>query len=88
MPITRREFDARERSPLDHLLEFLKTHEHLAFSPEELLQELVKAGFEIATDELQEMLAELIERERVESKTVRAKLYYSYRRVMGFRPYK
>ena len=85
MPITRREFDAGERSPKDYVLELLKTNENLAFPLEELLQQLTAANYGVSNDTLQEMLAELIERARVHSKTIGGKLYYSYRRVMGFR---
>ncbi len=86
MPITRREFDAGSRNPGDHLLEFLKANDQIALAIDELLNELLDKGFVVSMEQVQEVMSDLVNRGRAESKIVSGKIYYAYRKSFGFLP--
>ena len=86
MPITRREFDAGSGNPRDHLLEFLKANDQIALAIDELVNELIEEGFVVSVEEVQEIMSDLVNRGRAESKIVSGKIYYAYRKYFGFLP--
>ena len=86
MPITRREFDAGERSLDLALLAFLHQNTDSAYTAEEVFLELEATGLSAELHEIEYALAELLRRQRVEAREIDGAVYYSYDRRIGFRP--
>jgi hypothetical protein len=85
MPISRKEFEAGKSDVSLRLLEFLQMNELWAYSLEQLSALLAEGGPSLTQDELLEELRSLEQRGRVDSKIVAGRVYFVYRKVLGFR---
>jgi len=89
VPISRREFNAGQ-GDLDGVVEsILRENRDLAYTLTEIAIELGAFGFTPDFDEIDAALARLLQRRRVESKSIKdyegaESIYYSYSRSIGF----
>ena len=86
MPISRDEFESKLDSMAYLALEFLRSNMDAAFTAGEIGEALAQEG-SIATTAaaLESALAELVNREWIETSTREGRVYYSYRRWLGLR---
>ena len=86
MPISREEYDAGGYDAEQALLEFLRQNDGSAFTASELLETFSDSDVAMMEVVVTELLQSLESRGRIESKVVRGRVYYTYRRSIGFLP--
>lgn len=87
MPISGDEYELGEIDPSLFVLQFLRTNFPNAYTQDELLNILSSGEREVTQEELESMLKQLVEAEKIESKTIRSVVYYRYHKErLGFRP--
>ncbi len=86
MPISRGEFEKGDIDLRLVILEFLRSNSDYAHSLEEIIEQLISEGITPIYEEVNDMLTGLVNKKRLESKSISGVLYYMYCKVVGFRP--
>jgi len=88
MPITRNDFEKSDRETSIMLVEFLRSNFHIAYTLDELVEELASQGRKVKAEEVERFLLSREYGGRVESRIIDGVPYYRYKRVLGFMPLK
>ena len=85
MPISRGEFEQGEIDLRSIVVGFLRTNSDSAFSLEEIIGQLTSEGISSISEEVVIILTELVDKKRVETKSIDGVAYYIYCNIIGFR---
>jgi len=87
MPISRREFERGRIDPISYVEdEIFRAYPDTAFTTDEILSISARQGRRISREELNQILAVLIQRGRIEIREMEGVIYYIYlKRPLGFR---
>ncbi len=85
MPISRAEFEKAELDPSFLLEEFLRSNSDSAYTAEELVVKLASNRIALKVEEVQGILDDLENHERVTGNRVRDIVYYIYRKPISSR---
>jgi len=88
MPITSTEFEKSRREISALLIELLRFNFYIAYTVDELVEELASKGRKVKAEEVERLLLSREYGGRVESKIIDGVPYYKYSRVRGFMPMK
>jgi hypothetical protein len=88
MPINSTDFERSRREISGLLMEFLRFNFYIAYTVDELADELASKGRKVKAEEVERLLLSREYGGRVESKIVDGVPYYKYSRVRGFVPKK
>ena len=86
MPISREEFERGEHEIGFLPLDFLRSSPGYAYTSQEVFEGLVETRGDLIQKEVEETLTALARQDKIEQKTIRGVLYYSYHKSrLGFR---
>jgi hypothetical protein len=88
MPITSSDYEKRSGEAATLLKEFLRLHQHIAYTLDELLEVLAANDISLSKSELERLLFPLEYGGRIESRIIDGVTYYRYNRVFAFMPMK
>ena len=88
MPINSTDFERSRREISALLIEFLRFNFYIAYTVDELVEELASKGRKVKAEEVETLLFSREYGGRVQSKIIDGVPYYKYNRVRGFIPMK